>query len=399
MRFLEEELDALRAAGLFRVPMTLERIGPAAVRLGGRRRVVFCSNDYLGLASDPRLKRAAMRAVERYGWGAGAARLISGTSPLHTALEEEIARFEGAEAAVLFATGYMTNLGAVTALVGERDLVVGDRLNHASIIDACWLSRARFRVYPHGDVDALKRILARHTRSKIQNLKSKILVVTDGVFSMDGDLAPLREIAALKARYEFILMVDEAHGTGVFGRRGRGAAEHLGVEEAVDVRMGTLSKAVGSIGGFIAGRRALIELLVNKARSYIYSTALPPAACAASIEGLRIIREEPGLRRRLWRNVELLRRALRKAPLPRVASPIIPLIVGDPQRAVELSQALLERGFLVSAVRPPAVPRGTSRLRVTASAAHTKTDIVRLGEAWKEVMRKNLASAEPREAG
>ena len=389
MRFLEEELDALRAAGLFRAPQTVERTGPTRVRVAGRECILFCSNDYLGLAAHPRLQRAASLAIERGGWGAGAARLISGTSPLHTELEEELARFEGAEAAVVFPTGYMTNVGAITALVGESDLLVCDRLNHASIIDACRLSRAKFRVYPHADVDALARILARARRGGAPRPR-RTLVVTDGVFSMDGDLAPLREIAAMKARCGFLLMVDEAHGTGVFGRHGRGAAEHLGVEEAVDVRMGTLSKAVGSIGGFIAGRRSLIELLVNKARSYIYSTALPPAACAASMEGLRIIRERPDLRRRLWKNISLLRNGLARAlretllPRPQAASPIMPIIVGEARRAVQLSEALLDLGFLVAAVRPPAVPRGASRLRITVSAAHTPTDIARLCDALRD---------------
>lgn len=382
---MRDELDALRAAGLYRVLRTVERIGPmrARVAVSGRRRrrevTLFCSNDYLGLSTDPRLAKAAREAMERYGWGAGAARLISGTSPLHAELESELARFEGAEAAIVFPTGYMTNLGAIMALVGEGDLVVSDRLNHASIIDACRLSRAQFRVYPHGDVAALARILARRPKPR------RTLVVTDGVFSMNGDLAPLREIAALNAKHDFVLMDDEAHGTGVFGKKGRGAAEHLGVEDSVDVRMGTLSKAVGSIGGFVAGRRSLVELLVNKARSFIYSTALPPAACAASLEGLRLIRKEPALRKKLWGNVSLVRSALEKAgvPIPPVASPIIPIIVGDARRAVQLSEAMLNRGLLVSAVRPPAVPRGTSRLRLTVSAAHTAADIEHLCDALR----------------
>lgn len=383
MQLFEEELDVIRRAGLFRSLRIVERISPTRVRVSGKECIQFCANDYLGLAMHPHLVQAANQATERYGWGTGAARLVSGTSSLHLALEDELTRFEEAEAAVVFPSGYMTNLGTITALVGRNDLVICDRLNHASIVDACRLSGARFLVYPHNDVEALERILTRH-RAEAR----RVLVVTDGVFSMDGDLALLPDIVSLKRRYDFILMVDEAHGTGVFGKHARGASEHFGVEKEVDVRMGTLSKAVGSIGGFVVGSRTLVDYLVNKARSFMYTTALPPAACAASIAGLRLIREQPELRELLWKNVTLLRRELGRCgmPVPPVPSPIIPIMLGEAERAVKVSDALLEEGILAVAIRPPTVPKGASRLRITVSAAHEADEIRFLCKVLRKVL-------------
>ena len=339
--------------------------------IDGRELVNFGSNDYLGLAADPRLAAAVAQALQREGWGSGASPLITGHAALHARLEERLAAMEGAEAALLFPSGFAANLGAVAALVGGGDVVFSDRNNHASLLDGCRLSRADVRVYPHGDWHALDGLLARAAGRR------RRLIVTDSLFSMDGDLAPLVELTELAARRGAMLLMDEAHATGVFGHRGRGVAEHLGVDErvaaGVGVRVGTLSKALGCAGGFVAGSRTLVEWLLNRARSYIYSTAAPAATAAAALAALDIVAAEP------QRGVELLARAasLRDAlaaqgwDVGRSQSQIIPLLVGSPARAVELSARLRNRGLLVPAIRPPTVPEGQSRLRISLTAAHT----------------------------
>ena len=368
LHFLNEELDKLKSSDLYRSMRTLSSGQGPLVEIDGRIVVCLCSNNYLGLAERKELRQAANEAAEKYGTGAGASRLISGNLSLHEELEEDLASFKGSEAALVFPTGYMANLGTVCALVEKGDLVISDRLNHASIIDACRLSGATFRVYPHKDMDGLERALLRSHEFR------RRLIVTDAVFSMDGDVAPLREIVELAVKNGAILMVDEAHGTGVLGENGRGASEELGVEDWVDVTMGTLSKAAGCYGGYVSGRRELIELLKNKARTFIYTTGMPPPVCGAAIAALKIIRDEPELRQRLRKNSLLVRRTLGydDAEIP---TPIIPVVVGEASAATELSASLLEAGTLLPAIRPPTVPTGTSRLRVSVMATHTRDQL------------------------
>jgi 8-amino-7-oxononanoate synthase len=335
---------------------------------GGRN---FGSNDYLGLSADPRVIEAARRAAEEFGWGAGASALVTGWSEVHQALAVDLARFEGAEAAVVFPSGFAANLGTIAALVAAGDAVYADRRNHACLIDGARLSGARLRVYPHNDVGRLEAILDRD-RGRFR----RALIATDGVFSMDGDLAPLAELAGLAARFGAMLLVDEAHGTGVFGPDGRGAASEAGVADRVSIKVGTLSKALGSVGGFVAGSRKLIDWLVNHARTLIYSTALPPAAVAAAREALQIVQAEPWRRQRVRSLGSRLRAELTTAGLDvgPSAGPIVPVLLGEAERAVDLAERLYDRGFLVPAVRPPTVPNGTSRLRISLSAAHSDDD-------------------------
>ena len=367
-------LDELARAGLLRRPATVEgRQGPR-VRVNGEEYLCFCSNNTLGLAGHPALAEAAKAAVDEYGAGSGASRLVSGTMAVHRELEVAVARFKGAEAAIVFPTGYMANVGTIPALVGKGDIAYCDRLNHASLFDGCRLSGAALRVYPHKDVGKLDELLAR-------GREGRALVVTDTVFSMDGDLAPLPELADVCERRGAMLMIDEAHATGVLGETGRGAAEHFGIEPGrIPVVMGTLSKAVGSLGGYVAGSRDLIDLLLNRARSFIYTTAPPPAVCAASIAGLRLIEQEPDRREALWARTEQLQDGLRSLGLEigPTETPITPLIVGKSDAAVDLSKTLFERKILAPAIRPPTVPEGTARIRLTPMATHTAADITEL---------------------
>jgi 8-amino-7-oxononanoate synthase len=292
---------------------------------------------------------------------------VTGHGESHRRLEAALAEFKGAEAALVFSSGFAANAGTIAALVDRGDTVFGDELNHASLIDGCRLSRAEVQVYPHRDVAALEELLRSSSAAR------RRLIVTDSVFSMDGDLAPLTELAELADRYDAMLMVDEAHATGIFGAHGRGLAEALGVESRVDVSVGTLSKALGSVGGFISGRKALIEWLVNRARTYVFSTALPAAACAAALAGLEIVRQEPGRREQLLKRVEYLRRQLSDQGwlVGASASQIIPVVVGSEARALSLGAQLQAAGLLVPAIRPPSVPPGKSLLRISVSSAHT----------------------------
>lgn len=348
---------------------------PGRVEVEGRSLANFASNDYLGLAADPRVIEAARVAASRYGWGSGASPLVSGWREPHEELAEALAGFEGTETVALFPTGFAANLGTVAALVGRGDAVYLDRLAHACLVDGARLSGASVRVYPHNDAARLGAILGRE-RGRYR----RVLVATEGVFSMDGDLAPLAELVETAERFGAMLLVDEAHGTGVFGPDGRGAAAACGVAGRVPVRVGTLSKALGSVGGFVAGTRALIDHLVNVSRTLIYSTAPPPAAAAAAREALRIARAEPWRRERAHALGRVLRDGLRARgwEVPPSTGPIVPVLIGDPARAVALSGRLDAAGFLVPAIRPPTVPAGTSRLRVSLGAAHRDEDVAGL---------------------
>jgi 8-amino-7-oxononanoate synthase len=372
LRWLDALAEARAGAGLSRALTPFDAASPARLARDGRVLVNFASNDYLGLAADPRLAEAAAAAAGRHGWGAGASALVSGWRGPHEALAAALAEFEGVEAIALFPTGFAANLGTIAALVGPGDAVYHDRLNHACLIDGTKLSGASLRVYPHADAGRLEAVLRRE-RGRFR----RVLVATDGVFSMDGDLAPLAELAGVAERFDAMLLVDEAHGTGVFGPDGRGACAELGVADRVPIRVGTLSKALGSLGGFVAGSRRLVDHLVNHARTLIYSTALPPPAVAAAEEALRIARSEPWRRERARALGDRLRGMLRSAGL-RVLDgpgPIVPVLVGGPDAAVALAARLRDAGLLVPAIRPPTVPAGTSRLRVSLSAAHEEADV------------------------
>jgi len=366
LEWVDEELDSLRRLHLLRGAGTpLARQG-AVIELAGQTLVNFASNDYLGLAGDERLSRAAIAAIEASGVGRGSSPLICGRSEIHEELERRLAEFEGVEAALLFPSGFAANAGIVPALVDRGDAIYADAKNHASLIDGCRLSRAETHVYPHGNVDALERLLAQgHGRRR--------LILTDTLFSMDGDLALLTAIAEAASRYDAMLLLDEAHATGVFGAHGRGVAESLRVDYEGTIRVGTLSKALGAAGGFVAGSQRLIQWLANRARSYVFSTAQPAAIAAAAITSLDIIAEEPAVRITLLQTAAALRRRLQQQGWNTgpSASQIIPIIIGSPAEAVKLSDTLRQRGYWIPAIRPPSVPEGESLLRLSLTASHT----------------------------
>jgi 8-amino-7-oxononanoate synthase len=381
LAWLTDELHAWEARGLRR--RLHERIGPqlgSEVNYEGRAYINFGSNDYLGLAAAPELTAAVAEQLETVGWGAGASPLVTGRGTLHAQLERELARFEGTEAALLFPTGYAANVGAITALVGREDAIFSDAKNHASIIDSCRLSGARLFVYPHNDVDALAKLLAEHAARARRRL-----IVTDSLFSMDGDFASLPALAQLAEQHDAMLLVDEAHATGVFGHHGRGVSELQDCEAGVHVRVGTLSKALGSHGGFVAGSQMLIDWLANRARPYVFSTAAPEALAAAGLAAIAMVREQPERRTKLLQNAAMLRTKLRSLGLDvgTSQSQIIPVILGDPERTMQASQRLREQGLWVPGIRPPSVPPGESLLRISLSAAHTDQMIERLIEGLR----------------
>lgn len=384
------ELDALRARALHRRlrEMTPATDGGASVALPATGPLAnFASNDYLGLAADPILRAAAHAAIDEWGVGAGASRLVSGTRPIHRQLEDALARFKGAEAALTFSSGYATAHGTLGALLGKDDVVILDKLIHACFIDAARACGAVRRVFPHNHLGRLEDHL---TWARREHPQARVLVVTEAVFSMDGDRAPLREIVELKDHHGALLLVDEAHSVGVVGAHGRGLAAEFGVSDRVDVQMGTLSKALGAAGGYVAGRRSLIDLLVNRARSFIYSTATPPPVAAAALAAVEFLETDQGERRRLalWANIRQLHAALPPAaaddshpPRPPAAAAILPWIVGDERAALDLSAQLAGAGFLAPAIRFPTVARGTARLRLTVTARHRPETIADLGRA------------------
>jgi 8-amino-7-oxononanoate synthase len=378
--FYEEIIADLKQQSLYRQLRTIDAVNGTCVSRAGKSLVNFASNDYLGLSQHPNLKVAAADAAQKFGAGSGASRLITGTLAIHSELEAKLAAFKQTPAALTFESGYAAALGTIPALFGQGDVIILDKLAHASLIDSARLSRAEIRVYPHNRLERLSELL-KWARQKRRG--AKILVITESIFSMDGDSCPLREIVELKDEFEAVLLLDEAHAIGVVGPNGAGLAAECGLIDRVEIHLGTLSKAIGSSGGFIAGASSLIDVLINRARTFIYSTAPPPAAIAAAILGLHIIGSQIGeqLRSTLWRNHKELTVRLRR-PRPEVTpSAIVPIIIGSEKQALSLSEELVERGFLVPAVRFPTVPRGSARLRVTLSAAHQLQDVVNLGEA------------------
>jgi 8-amino-7-oxononanoate synthase len=377
---LNRRLAALREQGLYRELRRVDSPSGPRLEIGGKTFLNFSSNDYLGLANHPALKEAAIKAVEKFGAGSGASRLICGSlSPFHE-LEEALAAFKKTEAAIAFSTGYATALGTITALVGKDDILILDKLVHASIVDAARLSGAKLRVFGHNDLKDLEDKL-KWASANIQP-PNQTLVVTESIFSMDGDAAPLREIVALKEKYGAWLMVDEAHATGVIGQNGRGLADALGVSSRIEIQMGTLGKALGASGGFICGSRALADYLINRARSFIFSTAPVPAAAAAATAGIKIAQSAEGNKRRahlrdriteIQSAIGIARPAFgRQSAIP---TPILPLVLGEESKAVQAAAELRERGIFVPAIRYPTVARGAARLRITLTAAHTARDI------------------------
>jgi 8-amino-7-oxononanoate synthase len=367
---LSGELRRIEEAGLLRTLRSFECLGPNRARVDGREAVLFAGNDYLGLSQHPEVIAAARDALERYGASATASRLINGNHALYGALEESLAELKGTEAAIVFGSGYAANLGLLTALAASRrDTVLMDRLNHASLYDAAAMSPATMKRYAHRDTTALAALLERDCGN------GHTLVVTDGIFSMDGDIAPLAELAGLARRHSAALVVDDAHGTGVLGPDGAGSSAAAGVHP--DIEIGTLSKALGSVGGFVAGDRELIEFLVNRARPLVFSTGLPPASLAAATTAIEIMRAEPWRRRRLAEISSRVRAELAAAgfEVPPGETPIVPLIVGDERLATSMADACLERGVFVPAIRAPSVPKGRARLRMTLSAEHTDEQV------------------------
>jgi glycine C-acetyltransferase len=388
LAFLSTALEDIKAHDLYRQLRIIHGPQSARVQVDGQEVVLLSSNNYLGLAEHPALREAAIQALERYGCGAGASRSISGTMEQHRELEERIARFKGCEEALLFSSGYMANIGLLNTVVEEGDLIVSDEFNHASIVDGCRLSRAEVWVYLHRDMDHLEDLLKRSAHRRR-------LIVTDGVFSMEGDIAPLPNIRALADRYGALLMVDDAHATGVLGEGGRGTAEYCDLMGRIDIQMGTLGKALGGFGAYIAGSRDLINYFINRCRTFLYTTALPPAIAAMAMAALEIVEREPQRRTRLWENTAYFKGGLEKRGFNTGMSetPICPILIGDNVLTMEADRRLMARGVFVQGIRPPTVPPQGSRLRAAVMATHTEKDLTSALDAF-QAMGKELGLIE-----
>ncbi len=375
---LTTRLHEVEQRGLYRRLRLVSGAQESTIVLNGREVVLLSSNNYLGLANHPALKHAAQEAIAQFGCSSGASRLISGHMDIHRVLEEKLTAFKHAEAALVFPSGYHANIGVISALMGPGDTIFSDELNHASIIDGCRLSRATVRIFRHGDVDHLEQLLTSTPQT------GNRLIVTDSVFSMDGDVAPLKAIVALAHRYQAWTMVDEAHATGVFGPHGAGVVEELGITQDIDIHMGTLGKALGGSGAYVAGSRALIEWLINRARSFIYTTGVPPAVAATALAALEVVAHEPERQRQLWENAAFLQQGLSEIgyTIGPTRSPILPVIIGSAEKTMALAEALLQRGVFAQGIRPPTVPQGSSRLRVTPMATHTREQLTQALETF-----------------
>ncbi len=384
LSFLEQELKNLEEQGFVWRPRTLQSEQRARAIFDGKEVVNLSSNNYLGLTNHPKLREAAKRAIDQFGAGAGAVRPIAGTMTLHRELEEKLARFKGVEAVLVFQSGFAANLGTIQALVGKGDAIYSEELNHGSIIDGCRLSGAEIIKWPHRDVDTLRQ-LCKESRQKYR----RALLVTDAVFSMDGDIAPLKELAEIAEEFDLIFMVDDAHASGVLGRNGRGSVDHFGLHGRVDVQMGTLSKALGAMGGYIAGSKTLIEFLIQKARPWLLSTAHPPAVVAAAIAAVEILESPEGeqLVKKLWENANYFKKGLQKLGFNTGASetPITPVIVGSSHNARKLAQRLFEEGVFAQEIVFPMVARDKARVRTIVTAMHTKEDLDFALNAFKKV--------------
>ncbi len=368
--FLQEELQNLKEQGLYRMPRVLQGQQEAKAVFDGRDVINLSSNNYLGLTTHPRLKQAAVDAVERYGVGSGAVRTIAGTMDLHLELEQKLAEFKQVDACLVFQSGFTANAGTVSCILGKEDVIVSDQLNHASIIDGCRLSRAQIKVYPHADMDGLRQAL-----SEVEG--RRICVVTDGVFSMDGDIAPLPDVVEIAREAGAIVMVDDAHASGVLGTNGRGTVDYYGLHGEVDIQVGTLSKAVGGLGGYVAGPQHLIDYLIQRARPFLFSTSHPPAVIAAASAAVDVLLEEPQIIETLWENTEFFRRGLESLGFDTGASqtPIIPVMVGDEKKTMALADRLFEAGVFAQGIAYPTVPPGKARVRTIITAEHRTEEL------------------------
>ncbi|MDR7421670.1 MAG: glycine C-acetyltransferase [Armatimonadota bacterium] len=381
--FVDAELADLRARGLGRWPRLLEGPQRSVARYDGREVINLCSNNYLGLADHPALKAAALDAIATLGVGSGAVRTIAGNMAIHQQLEAELAAFKRTEAVLLYQSGFTANAGTVAALLGPEDVVVSDELNHASIIDGCRLSGAEKKIFPHKDAEAARRLLAASRGAR------RRLLITDGVFSMDGDIAPLPALVEAAEEFGAIMMVDDAHASGVLGQDGRGTVDHFGLHGRVHIQVGTLSKAFAGLGGYVAGSRALVELLMARARPLLFSTSHPPSVAAAALAAVRLVQQEPHLIARLWRNARRFKEGLQRLGFDTGASetPITPVIVGDERRAMALSDHLFEEGVFALGIAFPTVPRGRARVRTIVTAAHTDAQLEAALEAFARAGR------------
>jgi len=385
--FLSPHLEGLKEKNFYRELRTAESPQDSWITLEGRKVLNLCSNNYLGMASHPVVKEAAVEGTWEWGCGSGASRLICGNFPFHRILERRLASFKGTEEAILYSSGYTANLGITSALAGNKDCVFSDELNHASIIDGCRLSQAKVIVFPHNNLEALEDKLRQASHGG--QIRRK-LVVVEGVFSMDGDLAPLPGLVNLAAKYECLLIVDEAHATGALGPGGRGTVALFGLEKEVPIVMGTLSKALGSLGGFVTGSRELVEFLINTSRSFIFTTALPAGVVTSALASLGLLEEDPSLPLRVQENARYLRDGLNRLGYNTLNSQtqIIPVVIGDASLTLEVSRLLLDEGILAAAIRPPTVPEGTCRIRITVMATHTREDLDFALGAFEKITRQ-----------
>jgi len=384
LAYLGDELDSLKKQNLYRKLRVLEAEQKAHTTFDHRSVVNLSSNNYLGLTTHPRLREAALKATETYGVGSGSVRTIAGTMALHLELERRLAEFKKVEAVVVFQSGFTANAGTVSGILTKEDVVVSDELNHASIIDGCRLSRATIKVFPHKDVDAARRIIDGLPAGQ------RKLLITDGVFSMDGDLGPLPALCDLAESTGCIMMVDDAHASGVFGKNGRGTIDHFGMHGRVDIQVGTLSKAIGALGGYVAGNRNLIEFLYHRARPFLFSTSHPPAVAAACIAALDVLIEEPQIMERLWENTRFFKEGLLRLGFDTgiSESPITPVIAGDSAKANQLSDRLFEAGVFAQAIGYPTVGRDRARVRTIVTATHTRDDLQYALDAFANVGRQ-----------
>jgi glycine C-acetyltransferase len=385
LRYLTDELNKLREQKLYQKLRILETEQRPVARFDGREVINLSSNNYLGLTTHPKLKQKALEAIEQWGVGSGAVRTIAGTMSLHMALEEKIAGFKHVEASVVFQSGFTANAGTVQAILGREDVIISDELNHASIIDGCRLSRAEIRVFPHKDLEACEKVL-----KEIQNRPGRKLLITDGVFSMDGDIAPLPALVELAEKYGCIMMIDDAHASGVLGRNGRGTVDHYGLHGRVDIQVGTLSKAIGALGGYVCSTRDTIEYLYHRARPFLFSTSHPPSVAATCIAAFEVLEEEPQLIEKLWANTRSFKAGLQKLGFNTGMSetPITPVIVGDAALAHEFSRQLFAEGVFAPGIGFPTVPHGKARLRTIVTATHTEAELSQALQILEKVAKK-----------
>jgi glycine C-acetyltransferase len=385
LKYLTDELNKLREQKLYQRLRILETAQKPQARFDGHQVINLSSNNYLGLATHPKLKKRALEAIEKFGVGSGAVRTIAGTMTLHMALEEKIAQFKRVEASVVFQSGFTANAGTVQAILGREDLIISDELNHASLIDGCRLSRAEIKVFPHKDVNACEKVL-----KESSSHKGHKLLVTDGVFSMDGDIAPLPALVELAEKYGCIMMIDDAHSSGVLGKNGRGTVDHFNLHGRVDIQVGTLSKAIGALGGYVCSTRDAIDYLYHRARPFLFSTSHPPSVAASCLAAFEVLEEEPQLVEQLWANTKFFKEGLTKLGFNTGVSetPITPVIVGDAALAHEFSRELFQQGVFAQSLGFPTVPKGKARIRTIVTATHTRDELTRALGILEQAGRK-----------